>query len=125
MEETIAVKQDQSTDQLREEEAAEKPVAYTYMLRCCDGSLYTGWTNNLQKRLQSHQSGCGGKYTRTHRPVKLVYSESFSTKEEAMRREWQIKHLTKAQKEALVRQGEEKTAERNERKHDTDFAGRR
>ncbi len=87
----------------RTAQTAAPAVAYTYILRCSDGSLYTGWTNDLQKRLQSHQSGRGGKYTKSHRPVTLVHSETFDTKEEAMRREWQIKQLTKAQKEALVR----------------------
>ena len=77
-------------------------TAYTYMLRCADGSLYTGWTNDLEKRLRSHQSGRGAKYTKSRRPVRLVYSERFETKEEAMRREWQIKQLTRAQKEALI-----------------------
>ena len=78
---------------------------FVYMLRCCDGSLYTGWTNNLEKRVKSHQEGRGAKYTRAHRPVCLVYSESFATKREAMRREWELKHMTKAGKEALVRAG--------------------
>lgn len=76
---------------------------YTYMLRCADGSLYTGWTNDLEKRLAAHQSGRGGKYTKAHRPVELVYQEAFPTREEAMRREWRIKQLTKAEKERLVR----------------------
>lgn len=76
---------------------------FVYMLRCGDGSLYTGWTNNLEKRVKSHQDGTGAKYTRAHRPVRLVYSESFATKREAMRREWELKHMSKAGKEALVR----------------------
>lgn len=81
-----------------------KNCNYTYMLRCADGSLYTGWTNDLKKRLEAHQSGKGGKYTRTHLPVELVYQETFPTKEEAMSREWKIKQLTKAEKEKLVRE---------------------
>lgn len=81
-------------------------TAYTYMLRCADGSLYTGWTNDLEKRLRSHQSGRGAKYTKSRRPVRMVYSEQFETKEEAMRREWQIKQLTRAQKEALIQRKE-------------------
>lgn len=75
---------------------------YCYMLRCCDGSLYTGWTNNLEKRLKTHQSGKGGKYTRARLPVELAYYESFETKEEAMSREYAIKHMTKLQKERLI-----------------------
>ena len=73
-----------------------------YMLRCADGSLYTGWTNDLENRLRAHNEGRGGKYTRSHRPVALVWFEAFDTREEAMRREWQVKHLSKRQKEALV-----------------------
>ncbi len=73
-----------------------------YILRCSDNSLYTGWTNNLPRRLASHQSGKGSKYTRTRLPVELVYHESFATKEEAMRREWEIKQMSKAQKEKLI-----------------------
>ena len=73
-----------------------------YILRCADGSLYTGWTNDLGKRLASHQAGRGGKYTRARLPVELVYSERFDTKSEAMRREWEIKQLTRAEKLRLI-----------------------
>ena len=72
------------------------------MLRCADGSLYTGWTNDLEARLRAHNEGRGGKYTRSRRPVTLVYTEEFATKREAMSREWHIKRLRKAEKEALV-----------------------
>ena len=75
---------------------------YTYMLRCADGSLYTGWTNNLTKRVNAHQQGKGGKYTRARLPVELVYFEVFTTKEEAMKREYAIKQLTRAQKLRLL-----------------------
>ena len=75
---------------------------YTYILRCADGSLYTGWTNDLDKRIQEHKTGRGGKYTRAHAPVELVYCESFDTKNEAMSREWHIKQLTRGQKLALI-----------------------
>lgn len=75
---------------------------FTYILRCADGSLYTGWTNDLQHRLTAHNSGRGAKYTRARRPVTLVYWEILSTKSEAMRREWAIKHLTRAEKLALI-----------------------
>ena len=51
---------------------------YTYILRCGDGSLYTGWTNNLEKRLEAHNAGRGGRYPRSRLPVKLVYYESFA-----------------------------------------------
>ncbi len=75
---------------------------YTYILRCGDSSLYTGWTNDLEKRVRAHSEGRGGKYTRSRLPVGLVYYEEFETKEEAMRREWEIKQLTRAQKERLI-----------------------
>ena len=75
---------------------------YTYILRCKDGSLYTGWTNDLEKRIRTHNEGRGGKYTRSRLPVELVYHEEFETKEEAMRREWEIKQLTRAEKEKLL-----------------------
>lgn len=75
---------------------------FTYMLRCRDNSLYTGWTNNLEKRLKAHNSGKGASYTHARRPVRLVYIERFETKEEAMRREYRIKQLTRAEKEKLI-----------------------
>ena len=64
---------------------------FTYIVKCSDGSLYTGWTNDLDKRLKAHNSGRGAKYTKTRRPVELVYYEKFLTKQEAMRREARIK----------------------------------
>ncbi len=76
---------------------------YTYMLRCGDGSFYTGWTNDLEKRIKSHNEGRGAKYTRDRRPVELVYFETFETKNEAMSREYQIKHMTRKQKEELLK----------------------
>lgn len=77
---------------------------YTYMVRCRDDSLYTGWTNHLEKRVEDHNSGRGAKYTKSRRPVELVYYEQFETKEEAMRREWEIKQFTHQQKEKLLEQ---------------------
>lgn len=77
---------------------------YTYMLRCSDGSLYTGWTNDMKKRLATHQAGRGGKYTRSRLPVEPVYMEIFETQHEAMHREWEIKQLTRAQKLQLLKQ---------------------
>lgn len=79
-----------------------KSMNYTYILRCSDGSLYCGWTNDIEKRLAAHNSGKGGRYTRSRCPVALVYLEEFETKQEAMSREWHIKQLTHAQKEALI-----------------------
>ena len=75
---------------------------YTYILECQDGTYYTGWTNDLQKRVADHNSGKGAKYTRARRPVRLVYYESFGTKEEAMRREYEIKQLSKEKKRKLM-----------------------
>ena len=67
---------------------------YVYMLRCRDGSLYTGWTNDLEKRLKAHNSGSASKYTRTRLPAELVYFEEWESKEAAMSREWHIKRLS-------------------------------
>ena len=75
---------------------------YTYILRCADGTYYCGWTNNLDRRLKAHNEGKGAKYTRSRRPVALVYYEAFSTKEEAMRREYEIKQLPRKKKEDLI-----------------------
>lgn len=80
-------------------------TAYTYILRCADGTLYTGWTNDIEKRLEAHNSGRGAKYTKTRRPVEMVYFEQYETKEEAMSREYAIKQLKRAQKEALIASG--------------------
>lgn len=75
---------------------------YTYILKCKDDTYYTGWTNNLEKRLKDHNDGRGAKYTKPRLPVVLVYYETFETKEEAMRREYAIKQLTRAEKEKLI-----------------------
>ena len=80
---------------------------YTYIVRCSDGTLYTGWTNDLEKRMLAHNSGAGAKYTRSRRPVELVYYEEHETKEEAMSREWHIKRLTRAQKTELIEKNED------------------
>lgn len=75
---------------------------YAYILECGDGTLYTGWTNDLEKRLKTHNEGKGGKYTRSRLPVKLVYFEEFETPNEAMSREWHIKRLTRKKKLELI-----------------------
>ena len=75
---------------------------YTYILQCADHSYYTGWTNDLEKRLAAHNAGTASKYTRSRRPIKLVYSCQSETKEDAMRKEWKIKQLTRKQKTALI-----------------------
>lgn len=71
---------------------------YVYILRCNDNSLYTGWTNNLEKRLKTHSAGKGAKYTKARLPVELVYYEEFEDKIEAMKREYQIKQLSRKEK---------------------------
>ena len=78
---------------------------YTYLLRCADGTLYGGYTTDLQKRLAAHNSGKGAKYTRSRLPVELVYWEECPTKEAAMSREWQVKHLTREEKLKLIQGG--------------------
>ena len=75
---------------------------FTYIVKCSDGSLYTGWTNDLDKRLKAHNSGRGAKYTKTRRPVELVYYEKFLTKQEAMSREARIKQRSRSQKLELI-----------------------
>ena len=75
---------------------------YTYIVRCKDGSLYTGWTNDIEKRIKAHNEGKGAKYTKSRRPVKLVYYEEFQTKEEAMKREYAIKHMRRKEKEKII-----------------------
>lgn len=75
---------------------------YIYMLRCKDGSIYTGYTDNIYKRIEKHRSGNGAKYTRGRGPFELVHYESFLTKEEAMQREAAIKKLTKEAKLNLI-----------------------
>ena len=77
-------------------------VNVAYILRCADGTLYTGWTNDMEKRLASHNAGTGGKYTRVRLPVTLAYCEVFETKQEAMSREFHIKKLTRPEKESLI-----------------------
>ena len=76
---------------------------YTYIVRCADGTLYTGWTTDLEKRLHAHNhTKAGARYTHGKRPVELVYSESFPTKEQAMQREYQIKQMTRSRKLELI-----------------------
>lgn len=76
--------------------------AWVYIVRCSDGTLYTGWTNDLQKRLAAHNSGAGAKYTKGRAPVTLVYREEATDKKEALTRELAIKKLKRAAKLALI-----------------------
>ena len=86
-------------------------AAFVYMLRCKDGSLYTGWTNDLEHRLAMHNSGRGAKYTRGRGPLELVYSEELADKEAALRRECAIKKLRRDQKLALLQTWQARIAE--------------
>jgi putative endonuclease len=76
---------------------------YVYMLRCNDGSLYTGCTNNLDARLKTHNQGKGAKYTRARLPCDLVYQEECGNRSDAARREYAIKQLSTAAKHKLIR----------------------
>lgn len=81
-------------------------MAWTvYILRCGDGSLYTGCTNDLPRRLEAHRTGRGAKYTRSRPPVELVYREEAADKSAALRREAAIKRLPRSKKLALIREG--------------------
>lgn len=76
---------------------------YTYLLLCADKSLYCGWTNHIEERVLAHNEGRGAKYTKSRRPVKLVYTEEFGTKQEAMKREAAIKRLSRTEKWNLIK----------------------
>jgi len=73
-----------------------------YILRCSDGSYYTGYSNDVEKRLDAHNSGKGAKYTRSRRPCEIVFTEQFASKSEAMKRECQIKSWRRVKKQALI-----------------------
>jgi putative endonuclease len=75
---------------------------YIYILRCADDTLYTGWTTDVRKRVETHNSGKGAKYTRARLPVELVYTEEFDDKVEAQKREYAIKQLARTEKESLI-----------------------
>ncbi|MBQ1881367.1 MAG: GIY-YIG nuclease family protein [Lachnospiraceae bacterium] len=81
-----------------------KTSQFVYILECADNTLYTGYTNDIDRRLQAHNSGRGAKYTKTRLPVRLAYYESFDSKQEAMSREWHIKHdMTREEKLKLIK----------------------
>lgn len=80
-----------------------------YIVRCSDGTLYTGWTNKLADRVAVHNSGDGARYTRGRRPVELVYSESCSDRSHALRREREIKKLDRKGKEKLIASSQQLT----------------
>lgn len=76
---------------------------YVYILKCADNSLYTGWTNNLEKRIKAHSNGKGAKYTKARLPIELVYFEEYQDKREAMKREYAIKQLKRKEKLELIK----------------------
>jgi predicted GIY-YIG superfamily endonuclease len=78
---------------------------FVYILQCKDGSFYTGVTPNLKRRIQEHKEGRGGRYTLLHKPLKIVFSERFYTKTEALKREKQIKGWSHKKKENLIKFG--------------------
>ena len=90
---------------------------HVYILRCRDGSLYTGYTNDLDTRLAAHNAGKGAKYTASHRPVQIVYTEFSDSKTAAMRREIQIKRWAKAKKEALIAGNRQKLRKLSHKNH--------
>jgi putative endonuclease len=81
---------------------SKKPM-WLYIARCRDGSFYTGVAKDVKARLDRHNSGHGAKYTSSRRPIKLVYSEAYASRSEALKREYQIKSWTRARKAALIK----------------------
>ena len=88
------------------------------MLKCSDGTLYTGWTNDLEKRVEAHNSGKGAKYTKARRPVELAYYEEFETKEQAIKREYAIKQLGRKEKQELIAGKKVKLSDERKEKED-------
>lgn len=76
---------------------------YVYIIKCKDNSLYTGWTNNLERRFKAHTEGKGAKYTRGRGPLELVYFEEFEDKIEAMKREYEIKKMSRKNKLEMIK----------------------
>ncbi|MEE1042945.1 MAG: GIY-YIG nuclease family protein [Clostridia bacterium] len=75
---------------------------YVYILRCADDSLYCGYTTDVEKRFEKHKSGKGAKYTKAHLPLEIAYVEEFDNKSDALKREWEIKKLSRVKKEKLI-----------------------
>lgn len=78
---------------------------YTYIVRCKDQTLYTGYTTNLERRLKMHNEGKGAKYTKIRRPVTMAYYETFDNKSDALKREYALKQLSRKQKLMLIEEG--------------------
>jgi putative endonuclease len=75
---------------------------FVYIVECSDGTLYTGYTVDIERRVDEHNNGVGAKYTRGRTPVKLIYKESFSSRSDAQKREYEIKQLPRSKKEELI-----------------------
>ena len=76
---------------------------FIYILECTDGSFYIGSTNNIEQRFKNHIAGKGAKYTKSHKPVRIIYKKEFLTKSEAFKREWELKKFSRKQKEQLIK----------------------
>jgi len=88
---------------------------FVYLLECCDKSFYCGWTIDLEKRTKAHNSGKASKYTRVRRPVKLVFFEESKTKSAAMKREFEIKSFSRAEKLSLIKSGKNTISQKNKK----------
>jgi predicted GIY-YIG superfamily endonuclease len=84
---------------------ASTPVWFVYILRCADGTLYTGITTDIQRRCRQHNTGTASRFTRSRRPTRLVYQEEQPSRSAALKREAAIKAMTRKQKQMLIRQG--------------------
>jgi len=93
-------------------------TSFCYILECADGSYYTGWSNDPERRLRVHNAGRGARYTRSRRPVRLVYVEELPDRTSAMRRERQIKGLARKQKERLIQQFISRGGDQDKQEHD-------
>lgn len=80
---------------------------YVYLMECADGTLYCGYTTDPKRREQQHNAGCGAKYTAARRPVRLVYTEVYPTRQEAMHREWEIKKCSRTEKLKMIKKWQE------------------
>ena len=90
---------------------------YVYLLRCSDDTVYCGWTTDLQARLAAHNAGTGAKYTRSRRPLDLVYYEEYEDRHEALSREWQIKQMKREDKLRLIGQASSEADRQEGQKH--------
>jgi putative endonuclease len=88
---------------------------YTYIARCSDDSLYTGYCVDLKEREEKHNLGEGARYTRARRPIQMVYHEEYPTRSEAMRREYEIKTWSRKKKEELLKKSAKKTANKKKK----------